>query len=116
MKPNIMEKILKDLLAYYLGLDDITLEKHIKEANLATKERVKTINNLEVIIYSTDHNPPHFHVKSKDLRINAKFSIEKCELLSGKINSKNLKRINTFYQSPKGKLVLETIWNKRKVN
>ncbi|MBE3123024.1 MAG: DUF4160 domain-containing protein [Thermoplasmata archaeon] len=108
-----MERILADLLAYYLGLDDISLEKHLKEVNLATKERVQKIDNLEVRIYSNDHTPPHFHVKSKDMKIDAKFSIEKCELLSGEISSKNLKKINAFYQSPKGKLVLETIWKKR---
>jgi len=113
MKPNIMEKILKDLLAYYLGLDDFSLERHLKSTSLGSKERVETINNLEVIIYSNDHNPPHFHIKSKDLKIDAKFTIDKCELLSGEIDSKNLKRINAFYQSPKGKLVLESIWNKR---
>lgn len=114
MKPDIMEKILKDLLTYYLGLDDISLEKHLKEANLATKERVATINDLQIIIYSNDHNPPHFHVKSKDLKINAKFAIEKFKLLSGEISSKNLKKIKAFYLSPKGKIVLSTIWNKRK--
>jgi len=113
MKPNILEKILKDLLAYYLGLDDYSLEKHVKSANLATKERIETIDDLEVIIYSNDHNPPHFHVKSKDLKIDAKFTIEKCELITGEINSKYLKRIQAFYESPKGKIVLQTIWNKR---
>lgn len=92
MKQDIMEKILTDFLAYYLGLDDISLERHLREENLATKERVQTINNLEVIIHSNDHNPPHFHIKSKDLQINAKFSIEKCELLKGEISAKNLKK------------------------
>ncbi len=114
MKPDIMEKILKDLLTYYLGLGDISLEKHLKEANLATKERVTTINDLQVIIYSNDHNPPHFHVKSKDLKINAKFEIETFNHLSGEISSKNLKKIKAFYLSPKGKIVLDIIWNKRK--
>jgi len=113
MKPDIMEKILKNLLLFYLGLDDSQLDKHIKEANLATKERVESINDLNIIIYSNDHNPPHFHVKSKDLKINAKFTIEDCELMSGEINSKYLKRIKAFYDSPKGKIVMQTIWNKR---
>ena len=108
-----MEKILKDLLYYYLGLEDAALEKHLLFVNTATKERVTTINNLQVLIYSNDHNPPHFHVKSKDLKIDAKFSIETFKLLSGKISSKYLKRIEAFYMSPKGKIVLEKIWNKR---
>ncbi|MDB5205409.1 MAG: hypothetical protein JWR72_484, partial [Flavisolibacter sp.] len=113
MKPNIMEKIVIDLLSYYLGLDDVSLEKHLKEVNTATKERVTTLDDLQVIIHSDDHEPPHFHVKTKDLNIDAKFKIEDCELLSGSISAKDLKKIKAFYLSPKGKIVLTTIWNKR---
>jgi hypothetical protein len=108
-----MEKIFKELLTYYLGLDDTSLEKHIKLPGLATKERVDTINDLNIMIYSNDHNPPHFHVKSNDLKIDAKFKIEDCELISGKMSSNHLKRIKAFHDSPKGKLVLQEIWNKR---
>lgn len=113
MKSNIMEKILTDLLTYYLSLDDISLEKHLKEVNTATKERLTTLDDLQVIIYSNDHHPPHFHVKTKDLNIDAKFKIENCELLSGSISNKDLKKIRAFYLSPKGKIVLTSIWNKR---
>ncbi len=113
MQPDIMERILEDLLLYYLGLGDLQLDKHIKDANLATKEHVESIKDLNIVIYSNDHNPPHFHVKSKDLKINAKFTIEDCMLMSGDISSKYLKRIKAFYDSPKGKIVLQTIWNKR---
>jgi hypothetical protein len=113
MQPNIMKEILKDLLLYYLGLDDIQLDKHLKEANLATKERIVSINDLNIDIFSNDHNPPHFHVKSKDLKIDAKFTIKDCKLISGEISSKYLKRIKAFYNSPKGQIVLQKIWNKR---
>lgn len=113
MKSDIMEKILKELLNYYLGLDDISLEQHLKEVNTATKDRVETIDDLQVIIYSNDHHPPHFHVKTKNLDIDAKFKIENCELMSGNIGSKDLKKIKAFYMSPKGKIVLNQIWNKR---
>lgn len=108
-----MEKTLTDLLKYYLSLDDISLEKHLKEVNTTNKERVKTLDDLQVIIYSNDHDPPHFHVKTKDLTIDAKFKIENCELLSGSISAKDLRKIKDFYSSPKGKIVLTTIWNKR---
>ncbi|MBS7788317.1 DUF4160 domain-containing protein [Flavobacterium sp. CYK-55] len=110
------EIILKDLLLYYLGLDDESIEIHLKEIYTATKERVKTINDLQVIIYSNDHNPPHFHVKTKNLNIDAKFRIEDCELISGEISSKDLKKIKAFYLSPKGKKVLEMIWSKKNLN
>lgn len=108
----MIENILIDLLKYYLGLDDNSLELHLKLVNTATKERVATIDDLKVIIYSNDHNPPHFHVKSKNLKIDAKFKIEDCELISGNIGSKDLKKIKAFYLSPKGKMVLNLIWKK----
>ena len=52
-------------------------------------------------------------MKSNDLKIDAKFLIENGEFLSGKINSKNLKKIKAFYRIPKTKIILEKIWNKR---
>lgn len=113
MKPNIMEIILKDLLLYFLGLDDESTEKHLKNENISTKERLTSIDDLQVFIFSNDHNPPHFHVKTKNLQVNAKFKIENCELISGKISSKNLKKIKAFYLSSKGQIVLKTIWNKK---
>lgn len=115
MKSDIMERILEDLLKYYLGLDDVSLEAHLKEVNTATKERVATIDDLQIIIFSNDHNPPHFHVKTKNLKIDAKFKIENCELISGEIGTKELKKIKAFYLSPKGKIVLNAIWKKKQI-
>jgi len=93
---EIFEKILQDLLKYYLGLDDVSLMKQLNAPALATKERVATIDDLQVKIYPNDHNSPHFHVISKNREIDAKFTIEKCELLSGNMNSKNLKKLKHF--------------------
>lgn len=109
---EIFERILHDLLKYYLGLDDVSLEKHLMEPAFATKERVETIDDLQVRIYPNDHNPPHFHVISKNRDIDAKFTIDKCELISGNMSSKNLRKIRAFYQGMKGKIILETIWRK----
>lgn len=114
MSSDITQRILTDLLKYYLGLDEKSLELHLKEVHTATKERVTTIDDLQVIIYSNDHNPPHFHIKTKSLRIDAKFKIEDCELINGEIGLKDLKKIKSFYSSPKGKMILELIWNKKK--
>lgn len=110
---DLIEKILNDLINHYLCLSDLEIDLHIKNPNFGIKERVETIDDLQVIIYSDDHNPPHFHVKTKSKKINAKFKIENCELISGEISSKDLKKIKAFYLSPKGKAVLQAIWNKR---
>jgi len=83
------------------------------EPNVVQKEGVAKIDDLEIIIYTNDHNPSHFHVKTRERNIDAKFSIETGEYLSGEVDSKNLKRIKAFYLSPKTKILLEIIWNKR---
>ena len=105
----IEEKILTSILDYYINVtfDNIL----IKDSRI--KERVKTIRNMQIIIYSNDHNPPHFHVKSKDNSINAKFLIKDCTKISGDINSKDIKRIQAFHKDIKTQIVLQKIWNKR---
>ena len=113
---NILENILKDLLQSYMELSESDIDLLLKEPDRNLKERIATIKDLRVIIYSNDHNPPHFHVISKDYKINAKFLIENCELISGEMKSKDLKRIKAFYKSPKTKMVMEMIWNKKNEN
>lgn len=110
---DIILKALTDILQIYLGYDDSIIEKLLIDPNLVKKELVAKIDDLKIIIYTNDHNPPHFHVKTKEKNIDAKFSIETGEYLSGEIDSKNMKRVKAFYKSPKTKILLEIIWNKR---
>lgn len=77
------------------------------------KERVATVRNMKLIIYSNDHNPPHFHVKSNDGSINAKYSLKDCNFLSGVIGPKDDRRIKAFYEDPKAKALFDSIWGKR---
>ena len=106
----IEEKILTPILEYFINapLNDVLVK------NSRIKERVETIRNMQIIIYSNDHNPPHFHVKSKDNSINAKFLLKDCTKISGDISSKDIKRIQAFHRDIKTQKVLEMIWNKRK--
>ena len=113
MAKDIILKALTDVLQIYFNYDDAVIDELLLEPNLVKKERVAKIDDLEIIIYTNDHNPPHFHVKTKEKNIDAKFSIETGEYLSGEIDSKNLKRIKAFYLSPKTKILLDIIWNKR---
>lgn len=110
---KIIEKILADTLQQFLLLSDRELETLLKYSDNSIKERLTKINDLEIIIYSNDHDPPHFHVKTKELRIDAKFKIEDCSLLSGEVSRKELKKIEAFYKSPKGKIIMEKIWSKK---
>jgi hypothetical protein len=100
MSLDILERIIAFELSYFLALDDVAIEKFLCEVSSKPKERVNKIGDLEIVIYSNDHNPPHFHVKSNDLKINAKFSMDNCNLISGSVNSQQLKRIKAFYLSP----------------
>lgn len=115
MTSNVINKIFEKLLISYFELDEIEIDLKIKDNNIVPKERVGTINDLQVLIYSNDHNPPHFHVKSKNFRIDAKFLIENGELISGKISRKDLKRVKAFYLSPKTKILMDNIWNKKQI-
>lgn len=113
MPKDVLEKILTNILHVYMSYDDSVIEELLVDPNLIIKERVAKIGNVEVIIYTNDHNPPHFHVKTNDNNINAKFLIETGEYISGEINSKNLKRIRAYYNSPKTKSIMEIVWNKK---
>ena len=115
MSENILEKVLEDLLIHYFEISENEIDFLLDNPDLNSKERIETIKNLKVIIYSNDHNPPHFHVVSKDYAVNAKFLIENGELLTGDISSKDLKRIKAFYRSPKTKIVMEIIWKKKNI-
>lgn len=111
-KPSI-ENIFKDVLEIYLNYDESIIEELLIKPDLIRKERLVKINDLEVWIYSHDHDPPHFHVRTKERKIDAKFLIATGQYLSGEIDSKNIKKIMAFYQSPKTKILMQLIWNKR---
>jgi hypothetical protein len=105
----IEEKILTPILEYYINAP---YEDVVK--NIIDKERVATVKNMQIIIYSNDHNPPHFHVISKDKSIDAKFTIADCSYMSGEIGTKDVKRIQAFHADMKTQLVMKMIWDKKK--
>lgn len=96
-----------------MSMSDEEIERHIPNSRI--KERVGKIGEYEVHIYSRDHNPPHFHVTSKDGSLNARFRIDDGSLISrhGDLRSGVLKRINVWYNDIKTQAVLKSIWNKR---
>ncbi len=116
MVNNIFESILENLLINYMELSESEIDFLIEQPVFNSKDKITTINNLKVLIHSRDHNPPHFHVISNDYDINAKFLIENGNYISGKIKSKDLKRIKAFYLSPKTKIIMKKIWSKKDQN
>lgn len=114
MEENFLyEKILTDLLNNYWAYDDHVIDAMLRIPGLEIKQQVEKIDNLKVLIYSNDHLPAHFHVISNDKQVDAKFRIDDGTLISGKISTKDVKKITVFYNSSKTKLILKKIWDKR---
>jgi hypothetical protein len=78
------------------------------------KELVGRVRNMKIEIYSNDHNPPHFHVKSNDRSINAKFRLDNCDFIKGSIGTKDYKRIKAFFEDDETKKMMKDMWNKSK--
>ena len=77
------------------------------EDPLIIRVRIALVRNMKIEIRSNEHAPPHFHVISPE--IDASFRIDNCEILKGKINSKDYKIIKYWHQSARPMLI-ET-WN-----
>lgn len=77
------------------------------------KKEVSRLKDMRFIIYSNDHNPPHFHIKSRDGSINAKFTIDECEYISGEIKNKDIKRVKLFFKNIHEDSKLKEEWNRR---
>jgi len=107
--------ILEHRLNYYFSIEEFIIDTILKFPGYEFKEKVNVLGNLRILIFSNDHIPPHFHVISNDGKVDAKFKIENCELIEGKISASDLKRINAFYIDPKTnvKETMEKIWSKR---
>lgn len=78
-----------------------------EEILLENKELVAQVNGLNIEIYSNEHPPPHFYVKSLD--INASFCIQSCSKLKGNISSKDLSKVKYWHKRSKSLLI--DIWN-----
>ena len=105
----ILENALKSVLELYFSVEST----EFLVGGILRKEKIGNIREMEIFIYSNDHNPPHFHVKSKDGKINAKFKIENCELLNGEIGSKDLKKVEEFFKDQKTQIIMKLIWSKK---
>ncbi len=75
------------------------------------KQLMGRINGVKIEMYSNDHNPPHFHVKTNCGRINATFKLDDCSLLTGDISRDDLKRVKYFFDTNKEKL--QSFWNEK---
>lgn len=74
---------------------------------IETKQLVERLDGLCIEIYSGEHPPPHFHVKSPE--VDASFAIDDCRVLNGKARSSAIKKIKYWHRSSKDMLI--EVWN-----
>lgn len=74
---------------------------------LEVRHRVDSKGKLEFHIYSNEHPPPHFHVKTKD--IDALFRIDDGSLEKGKINGSDQAKVKFWYDANRSTLIQK--WN-----
>jgi len=67
------------------------------------RQLIARVNGLKIEVYSNEHPPPHFHVKSPN--VNASFDIENCSLLEGNIEGRDKKKIQFWHKYAKPLLI-----------
>jgi hypothetical protein len=82
-------------------------EEEGKEFLIEIRALVDRVRGLKIEIYPDEHPPPHFHVKSPN--VDASFTIESCELLSGEIQGTDLRKIRFWFKRAKPLLIEK--WN-----
>jgi len=66
------------------------------------KRFIASTGDLRIEVYPKDHSPQHFHVISKQRKINARFDIKTLGLIntkSGSIQEKDIKKIQNFFKT-----------------
>ena len=66
------------------------------------KRFIAATGDLRIEVYPKDHNPQHFHVISKQRRINARFDIQTLSLINmkqGKIKEEDVRKIQDFFKT-----------------
>jgi hypothetical protein len=74
---------------------------------LEIKALVDRIRGMRIEVYSREHPPPHFHVRSSE--IDASFDIEDCKLIQGNISASDYEKIRYWHERAKAQLI--RVWN-----
>ena len=85
---------LADLVETHLDSTSVWVDGHV----IKTKRLIASTGDLFIHVYR-DHDPPHFHVLSKQRGIDVRFSLDTIEPLKGSIISPNdVKKIKEFFR------------------
>lgn len=78
-----------------------------EEKIIETRKAIEKLKGLKIEIYSNEHPPPHFHVKSPN--VDASFDIKNCKKLNGNINKNDHELIKYWHKKAKNELI--KAWN-----
>lgn len=67
------------------------------------RQLVARLDGLRIEIYSNEHPPPHFHVRSPN--VDAVFRIDDCKHLEGKVRPNDYKKILHWFQNARPVLI-----------
>lgn len=87
-----------DLLETYLDSTQVLPDGTVYKI----KRFIASTGDLRIEIYPKDHNPQHFHVISKQRKIDARFDIETLDLIntkSGNIQTNDIRKIQNFFKT-----------------
>lgn len=73
------------------------------------------VNQYRFKVYPNEHNPVHFHIESKDRSIQAKYSVEPFQCISGG-NERLNKFVRTWFNNPHNKKLVSDEWKRFQLN
>jgi uncharacterized protein DUF4160 len=71
------------------------------------KQLVARVRGIDIHVYSDEHPPPHFHVRSPD--IDAVFTIDDCTFIRGNIDGREQRLVKWWYDRARPQLIAS--WN-----
>ena len=104
-----LTQILQHSLNYELV--NLLIDDFFRENPDIMPQMVFQLDGLKLEIYANEHVPPHFHVKCKNPRINASFTINDCILITGSIQNKYKRTIEHWFNQEENKKLLIAVWN-----
>jgi len=87
-----------DLLRIHLDSSKVLRDGSL----IKIKRYIGSVDDLRIIVQTGDHPPPHFHVKSRQRGIDARFRLDTLELINvkkGSIKSRDIKKIKNFFET-----------------
>ena len=91
-----------------IRLLEMDLSIHLMGSGYERRYLLGQINGIKIEIFPNEHTPPHFHISTPDFK--ASFTVDKCDLFKGEVNSATHKKIKEFHSKNRDRIIDE--WNR----